>query len=79
MENILGFQNTRRGFSSLVITIASGFALYDFFSGRREKDLRQTFVRPEVLTSQNGLLDLTLSASYCSFDISDELAVKTCH
>ena len=60
----------RRYFLGLSATLVSGFIIHKSYSAynREDKenlaDVNQKFIQPPMLTSKNGLLDLTLTAAY---------------
>ena len=62
--------NQRREFLRLGIGIASGIALPIGLGGCGKEDLRQTFVQPVMLASENGVLDVTLTVSYWNTQLS---------
>jgi len=70
MANKLTLENQRREFLRLGITIASGIVLPAGFCACSKGDLQQTFVHPAMLTSENGLLDVTLTVAYLNTQLS---------
>ncbi len=73
MKNQKKEESTRRDFLRYGITVASGIVVPSVFTAcggdggsnsSSSVDSRQTFVQPPVLEAKNGLLDLTLTASY---------------
>ncbi len=68
--------NYRRDFLRSGLSLASGFMVPLGLAGCEQRDARQqdeamqTFVQPAMLEAQNGLLEVTLSASYFNTTIS---------
>lgn len=67
-------QNPRRNFLRLSISLASGVVIPASFTAcSREDDAQQplqTFVQPTMLEAKNGVLDVTLTASYWDAKLS---------
>ena len=70
MANKSILENQRREFLRLGIGMASGIVLPASFVACSKEDQRQTFVQPRMLTSENGLLDVTLTVSYWNTQLS---------
>jgi FtsP/CotA-like multicopper oxidase with cupredoxin domain len=60
----------RRDLLRLGIGLASGIPLFAGVRGCNRKYSGQTFVQPDVLVSQNGVLDVTLTVSYWNGQLS---------
>ena len=60
----------RRYFLGLSATLVSGFIIHKYYTAYNREveknldDVNQKFIQPPMLTSKNGLLDLTLTAAY---------------
>lgn len=72
-------ENNRRDFLRLSIGVASGIAVPSSLLGCSGKEggkggvhPQQTFVQPAMLKAKNGLLDLTLTASYLETTLSGD-------
>ena len=68
--------NHRRDFLRMGLTVASGIVLPASFTAcsnegdRKATSSIQTFVQPTMLDAQNGVLDITLTASYWDTKLS---------
>jgi len=73
-SNIITPQNTRRDFLRIGVSMTSGIILPSIFTACSQESNekgdsksvhpQQTFVQPDMLEAKNGLLDVTLTASY---------------
>jgi len=72
MLNILKHESPRRDFLRLGIGVASGVVLSAGVGRCSKKYPEQTFVQPDILVSQNGVLDVTLTVSYWNTQLSGE-------
>jgi FtsP/CotA-like multicopper oxidase with cupredoxin domain len=72
MLNKFNLESPRRDFLRLGIGVASGIVLSAGVGRCSDKDSEQTFVQPDILVSQNGLLDVTLTVSYWNGQLSGE-------
>ena len=76
MFNVDPLENSRRGFLRAGLTLVSGVIAPASLSACNQSDnadkskVRQTFVQPATLEAKDGLLDVTLKASYFSTQIS---------
>ena len=72
MRNKFKLESPRRDFLRLGIGVASGIVLSAGVGRCSKKYSEQTFVQPDVLVSQNGVLDVTLTVSYWNSQLSGE-------
>ena len=67
-------QNPRRNFLRLSMSLASGIVLPASFTACSREDNAQhslqTFMQPTMLEAKNGVLDVTLTASYWDAKLS---------
>ncbi len=72
MKNNFKLERPRRDFLRLGIGVASGIVLSAGVGRCSKKYSEQTFVQPDTLVSQNGVLDVTLTVSYWRSQLSGE-------
>lgn len=72
MLDKFNLESPRRDFLRLGIGVASGIVLSAGVGRCSNKDSEQAFVQPDILVSQNGLLDVTLTVSYWNGQLSGE-------
>lgn len=70
MENKFKIEGPRRDFLRLGVGVASGVVLSVGIGRYNKKYSDETFVQPDVLVSQNGILDVTLTVSYWNGHLS---------
>ena len=70
MQNKFKLESPRRDFLRLGIGVASGIALSAGVGRCSKKYSEQNFVQPDILISQNGVLDVTLTVSYWNSQLS---------
>ena len=77
MTDLVQSKNSRRYFLRLGVSVSSGIVLPVGFNacsreegGKITNKSLQTFVQPTMLEAKNGLLDVTLTASYLDTKLS---------